>query len=326
MPTRCSAALLLVASTAWADPPGRWLEYPRGTVEVDVAVANDNRLFGLWRLLSGRDGDDFGYTHGTALGVGTVVHGIHLRVEASTDLYTRRLGVRANTEDDRGVFTEQAFTNHDRFGVVARWEPPWEGLTWRGRTGWEQLDSVHAGNPLQAAGQQQLFHDLVNAIDPLQATNPGFVPDGLGVRHGWWASGALGFRKAWGVRSDLAVRLDAEVGLDLATLDFGTALTSDAEVSMWWQRHGEAPAVQLALGLSTQLRPDGAEVRPRGRLVVGHRVAALFVDVTAPLGALSPFARYHDTHRKTGLPDVWTVVGLRFAGRPGRPHRRQGVP
>ncbi len=304
---RALLMLALASAPARAEPPLRALEWAAGQVRVDVDLVNDNLLFGLLQLAGGRDGDDFGYTYGTGLTVRTVWRGVQLEARATSDLYTRRLGTLRNTVDDRGTFTRQNFLPHDRFELALGQLPGWSGLGWRTAIGWERLDSLRTGG-ISAAAQQQLWHGIVNDINPLRVINPLAVPDGEPTRDGAFVEARMSLRHTWRAAGGVAVRVSSDLGLHLGSITVYGEVAGRAELLV--QRHRDAAAFRLSTSLQARLHAQGAEVRPAGEILVGHRLLALALAFSVPLGELWQAPRYHEPNPRTGSAEALMTARL----------------
>lgn len=307
--------LCCVWGTATAGPgthrPGRLLEVPDGAVEVALSFPNDNLLFGQWRWIA-RDGDDFGWTHGSRATVRVGwprVPGRWVAVEAASDLYTRRLG-RDRDPLDGSVRTAQAFVNDNRL-LVALGEGGEAGVVWDVRLGWHQRDAASGRRPLQASWQQAVAHDLIRAIAPLQATEPSYVPTEDRAQDGLMAAGTVGWQlEGLDARRGLRGRLTGRVGALVSTLSRASRGLGSLEGFGWWSRRPSGVAVGLGTTLDLAVHADGLRGVVTPALRVGDRRVDARVALLVPFGAGLPHVDHDLASRWSGRWEPLFDVGL----------------
>ncbi len=210
-----------------------------GGVSVVVSLPNDNKLFGLWGILFGDDGDDFGYTHGSKIEVSrTSSTGVTTTLLGSSDLYTKRIYWSPdNHVDAQGVsHVSQAFTNDNLVKVVMDNKASGKLLYWKLGAGWQRLDSKNFKSPLLASGQQLRWHKtLQDTIGPDSAMTPINKSSEDNVRDSYQLEALLGIQNNFVFGSSCRIKTYAEVSGNLAPIG-STYLKAEAGTYFFYQK------------------------------------------------------------------------------------------
>jgi hypothetical protein len=289
------AAVVARVRAAWVARVGAWLlastwllasgraradveeeRAPDGPFVLRLAIDNDNLLFGSYARLAGRelDGTDLGRTHASSIGLGYATGGgVALRLDASSELFTRALDGRSPVRD---AMVPIVFHELDRFRLgiaLGQHDAPW-----RVRLGAAAEISNHEEVTIGASGQQRWWHDFMANTMRSGAWQFDHRPSGQGVTVGAAADAAGGGRATLVLAPWLRLRVAGEGGLRLASIIAGSALTARGRVAL---SIGEPRGVRLVLsaGQRAHLWLASPGVMVRGSLAARLDLRVLAVEI-----------------------------------------------
>lgn len=164
---------------------------PNKGISVYVSLTND---FNFLRVVGLKNkADDFGETHGTNAAVsGYLPNGLQLTFDASTKLYTKPIEGTVKKINSGEFSVDQYFTNENMIRFVLDNIKANKAYYWKAEMGWQQLSSVLTTDLSSASRQQEVFHDIVNQINPGSTKKPIYVANGKGIRDGYFVGLYLG--------------------------------------------------------------------------------------------------------------------------------------
>lgn len=154
-------------------------------VSVYLSLTNDYNFLRVVGLKN--KADDFGDTHATSAAIaGYLPNGMQLKLDMSTHLYTQPIAGTYTVDAKGESNVDQWFTNDNLVRLVLDSAKNKSAYYWRAEVGWEQLDSSHTSNLLDASKQQLEFHTIVNRLAPGTTKHPTYIENGKGSRDGYF--------------------------------------------------------------------------------------------------------------------------------------------
>ncbi len=211
--------------------------------DVTLFLDNDNLLLGAWSAMTSieEDGNDFGRTHASGLGVGwdVVPDRLTLRFDAVSQLYLFPLA--AVPVYDFAVIRTR-FHELDQLRLGAAWTSP--GAPWHASAGIALEISDRSDVTFGASGQQRLWHQAARDAGNRILWQYVYLSDGTPIRTYVVFDGALGATHVESFAPWLHFRARSDLGMRLSTLPAACSVDTEVELA-------------LLLGDANDLRAEG---------------------------------------------------------------------
>lgn len=194
-------------------------------------VDNDNLLLGAWSAMSDieQDGNDFGRTHGAAVGVGwdVIPDRLTLRLDATTELFLAPL-VPVPVYDYSTIPTY--FHELDRFRLSTWWTR--FGAPWHASAGISVEVSNRSDITFGASGQQRLWHVVARDLGNQILWQYVYLSDGTPIQTYFVADGSVGAAHLESLAPWLHLRAQSDVGMRLSTLWPASSVDTEVELGI----------------------------------------------------------------------------------------------
>lgn len=276
--------------------PGRAFEMGHGGVKVVVSLPNDNKALGLWGVIFGDDGDDFGSTHGTGINfTKTNKRGITYTLDAQTNLYTKRnSGAWFKKNGDK--MYSQYFTNENLINFTIDNIYKDKVLYWKAGVGWIQLDSENSDGIIQASKQQSVWHKFLDIY------NFEYEKDGTGVKNGANLDFFMGIQKNLMLGSSCRVRFYGESGAHISTLN-DDYFKIEAGSTLYYQKEGKGFNGTLGLSTNAKAHSEGIQTQSDISLGLNGKRSGVEFIYHVKSGDLRNHVKYNLVNQGTGKID-----------------------
>jgi len=295
--------------------PGETCETIKGTISLVVAIPNDNKLFGLWGLFFGEDGDDFGESHGSSLELKkTFENDLTFTLDGSTNVYTKATGnfrikeaaLKNKTIINRDKIAEQYFTNEQLVKLSVDNIATGKTQYFKVGIGWINLNSKDWNNAYLASGQQHRWHDI------LKSYNFDYLPNGKENRDSLNVEFFLGLQKNL-INSNSSCRLKmySEFGGAINNVK-ASYLSGEAGGTFYFQKENSKLAVMAGASGKSILHKNGVQSSASINAGVQYDRAAFEVGFDQKFGKLQNHVDYNLRNRKNGGIDSTITFRMRF--------------
>lgn len=282
--------------------------------DVLIGIVNDHNAYAMG-LIKER-GDDFGYTHGAVIEIGTKIQSkYHLKFKYSTDLYTQPIdGEKIDLKDDN--FTvRQHLTNENITRFVLDNYDEGKLYFWKAELGWHKLDHRPDDNNFLLASTQQLrYHRLLNSIKPGMNMIPTNLYDGQPSREGILAGFFMGTRQIFTSDSG-KFRLKFEEVAGVEYSDATNTLYQHAEASgkLTFQKAPHELAFEIGAGVSVNKHEHGTQYTPFVDLGIGRaRMWRIGVRAEYYKGDLNNDSGYNVINSELGYNDPTAKIYYQY--------------
>lgn len=248
---------------------------PRDThpFELTLWLDNDNLFLGAWSALTNieQDGNDFGRTHTSAIGIGwdAIPDQLTFRLDASTELYLFPL-------EPVPVYDYATIPTHfhelDRFRLGAYWTR--YGVPWHVSAGIGVDVANRSDITFGATGQQQLWHHVARDLGNEILWQYVYLSDGTPVRTYVVADGTIGATHLESYGSWVHLRARSDVGVRLSTLFAACSVDTEVELGALLGNRDDLHA-ELLLRQRVDLWLDDGQASFRTTLEVAAESAVL---------------------------------------------------
>jgi hypothetical protein len=230
-------AVLAVVMGFVLAPPALAQRAPRALdthpFEATLWLDNDNLLLGGWSAMTNieQDGNDFGRTHGAAIGVGwdVIPNRLTLRLDAITELFLAPL--QAVPVYDYATIPTH-FHELDRFRLSASWTGAELTSPWHASAGIGVDVSNRSDITFGATGQQRLWHQGARDLGNEILWQYVYLSDGTPIRVYVAFDGSIGATHVESFTSWLHLRFRSDAGMRLSTLLAASSVDADVEVAL----------------------------------------------------------------------------------------------
>jgi hypothetical protein len=199
--------------------------------ELTLWLDNDNLLLGAWSALTNieQDGNDFGRTHGAAIGAAwdVIPDRLTLRFDAVTELFLFPLQP-VPVYDYATIPTH--FHELDRFRLGGWWTH--RGAPWHASAGIGLDVSNRSDITFGASGQQQLWHHAARDLGNRILWQYVYLSDGTPVRTFFVVDGSVGATHVESLTPWLHVRGRSDAGMRLSTLFAASSVDTEVELAL----------------------------------------------------------------------------------------------
>jgi len=162
-------------------------------------------------------GDDRGYTHGSEVGVSCLsVDGQSTAFSYSTDLYTEPDFNSKQWQKNGHLGLKQKFTAENIFSLVQDNINQGRATYWKRGVGFINLSQKRKWGLLQADGQQQWYHDVMNRVNKGSAYEYTNIEGTLDHWAGF-VTLAIGLQENRKLGQNCSIHLNADAGVRIAT-------------------------------------------------------------------------------------------------------------
>jgi hypothetical protein len=230
---RLAAALLWLALPLTAHAQRAPRTHDTHPFEATLWLDNDNLLLGAWSAMTNieQDGNDFGRTHGAAIGVGwdVIPDRLTLRLDAVTQLFLFPLQP-VPVYDYATIPTH--FHELDRFHLVGSWTAASRASPWHASAGIALEVSNRSDITFGATGEQQLWHHAARDAGNQILWQYVYLSDGTPIRTYVVVDGSIGATHVESFTPWLHLRARSDAGMRLSTLLAASSVDTEVELAM----------------------------------------------------------------------------------------------
>lgn len=228
--------------------------------DILIGVKNDHNAFAMG-LIKER-GDDFGYTHGAILEIGTKLNkNYNVKFKYATDLYSKPIDGEIIKLDNDNYSVRQYITNENLARLILDNYDIGKIFYWKAEVGWHQFDHIpNDGNFLLGSTEQLRFHKLLNSIKPGMNMIPISEYDGKPNRDGLFAGIILGSEQIFSSENQkVRLLLKEEVGAEYSMATDSEYLSVDTSATLTYQKAPRKLAFEIGVGYKAKTHNDGVE-------------------------------------------------------------------
>jgi hypothetical protein len=228
--------------------------------DILIGIKNDHNAFAMG-LIKER-GDDFGYTHGAIIEIGTKINQkYNAKFKYTTDLYTKPIDSEEIDLGNGNFSVRQNISNENITRLILDNYAVGKLFYWKANIGWHEINHEPDNHNFLLGSTEQLrYHQLLNAIKPGMNMIPIHEDDGRPSKEGMLAGIMIGSDQLFASQNGkVRLLLKEEIGTEYSYATDTNYMALDTSATFTYQKEPHKLAFEFGVGYKAKTHKEGVE-------------------------------------------------------------------